>query len=126
MNVLIVYAHPIETSFNHALLESVKNSLVEAGHAVKIADLYAENFQCAMTKEDFVQFENKPMPAEIEAEKERVEWSDALVFIFPVWWWSVPAMLKAVPWSGEVRTNGSPSVALTPSSNASVLAGINA
>src|SRR5690606_21464418 len=38
----------------------------------------------------------------------------------------VPAMSNAVPWSGEVRTNGRPSVTLTPSSNASVLSGISA
>ena len=38
----------------------------------------------------------------------------------------VPAMSKAVPWSGEVRMNGKPSVTLTASSNASVLTGIRA
>ena len=41
MKVLIVYTHPIETSFNHALMEAVKDGLVEAGHEVKVADLYA-------------------------------------------------------------------------------------
>ena len=38
----------------------------------------------------------------------------------------VPAMSKAVPWSGEVRMNGNPSVTLTASSNAIVLIGISA
>src|ERR1700745_3750352 len=38
----------------------------------------------------------------------------------------VPAISKAVPWSGEVRMNGNPRVTLTASSNASVLIGISA
>ncbi len=104
MNVLIVYSHPIDTSFNHAILESVKDGLAQAGHEVKVADLHSENFQSAMTREDFAQFKNQPMPPEIEAEKERVEWSDAMVFIFPIWWWSLPGMLKG--WIDRVMHYG--------------------
>ena len=40
--------------------------------------------------------------------------------------WPEPAMSRAVPWSGEVRTNGKPSVTLTPPSKSSAFSGISA
>lgn len=86
------------------VLDRTERALRNQGHQVKTADLYAENFQPAMLEQDFAQFEHKPMPAEIVAEQERVEWSDGLVFIFPVWWWSVPGMLKG--WIDRVISYG--------------------
>ncbi|MFT5220087.1 MAG: NAD(P)H dehydrogenase (quinone) [Planctomycetota bacterium] len=94
MNILVIYTHPRADSLNHSLLEATIRGLEQAGHQIKVADLYAENFQPAMTVDDFSQFELKPMPADVLAEQARIEWSDALVFIFPLWWWSVPGMLK--------------------------------
>jgi hypothetical protein len=43
---------------------------------------------------DYAQFEHKPMPEDVRREQARVERSDALMLVFPVWWWSFPAMLK--------------------------------
>ena len=94
MKVLIVYTHPVPDSFNRAILNATLKGLETGGHEVKVADPYAENFQPAMTAGDFVQFDSKPMPPEIQAEQARVEWSDAIIFIFPLWWWSLPGMLK--------------------------------
>ena len=45
MNVLIVFTHPNPASFNHALLERVSTGLKEAGHNIKVKDLYKENFR---------------------------------------------------------------------------------
>ena len=104
MNVLIVYTHPVKLSFNRAILERVETGLLGEGHQVRIADLYAEDFQPAMTAEDFAQFENRPMPEDVQREQARVEWSDAIVLIFPYWWWSLPAMLKG--WIDRVMSYG--------------------
>jgi NAD(P)H dehydrogenase (quinone) len=104
MKVLIVFTHPVKTSFNRALLKVTVKGLEAAGHEIKVADLYAENFQPAMTVGDFVQFEDKPMPDEILAEQARVEWCEAMVFIFPLWWWSLPGMLKG--WIDRVMSYG--------------------
>ncbi|NKB61973.1 MAG: hypothetical protein GKR95_11725 [Gammaproteobacteria bacterium] len=104
MNILTIITHPIQSSFNHALLENVVKGLEQSNHTVDISDLYAENFQCAMTDADFAQFHNKPMPKDVLAFQKRVEWSDGLVFIFPIWWWSVPAMLKG--WIDRVISYG--------------------
>jgi len=104
MNVLLVISHPIKTSFNYALLDVVKEGLGEAGHEYRVADLYGEDFQSAMIKADYAQFAGKPMPAEILVEQKRVEWAQGLVFIFPLFWWSLPGMLKG--WIDRVISYG--------------------
>ena len=104
MKVLIVFTHPVKKSFNRAILERVNAGLSSAGHEVQTADLYAEGFQPAMIEEDFAQFEDKPMPEDVLREQARVEWSDAIVLIFPYWWWSIPAMLKG--WIDRVMSYG--------------------
>lgn len=57
-----------------------------------------------MITEDFAQFSFDPMPPEIQLEQQRVEWSEAIVFIFPIWWWSMPGMLKG--WIDRVMAYG--------------------
>jgi len=104
MNVLVIYTHPRRESFNRRLLGAVEHGLADAGHAVDVSDLYAENFQPAMVEADFASFDGQPMPPEILAEQARVEWSDAMIFIFPVYWWSVPGMLKG--WIDRVMSYG--------------------
>jgi NAD(P)H dehydrogenase (quinone) len=75
-----------------------------AGHSVEIADLYAEGFDPLLRHADYAQFEHKPMPEDVRREQARVERSDALMFVFPVWWWSFPAMLKG--WFDRVWSEG--------------------
>jgi NAD(P)H dehydrogenase (quinone) len=104
MNVLVVIAHPVKTSFCHKVLARIELGLKKAGHTVKVADLTADKFQAVMQAEDFVQFGDGPLPDDILAEQARIEWSDALVFIFPVWWWSVPGVFKG--WIDRVFTYG--------------------
>ena len=104
MNVLVVLAHPVRESFNRALLGAVQAGLADAGHTIRTADLYEEGFQPAMIEADFAQFRGEPLSPAIQAEQARVEWSDALVFIFPLWWWSMPAMLKG--WIDRVMSYG--------------------
>lgn len=104
MNILVVYCHPRKQSFNHAIKEAAVQRLQAQGHEVQVADLYAEGFQPAMNIDDFAQFESEPMPTEILREQQRVEWSDGVVFIFPLWWWSLPAMLKG--WIDRVMSYG--------------------
>ena len=104
MNVLIIYAHPVGESFNRALLHRIQAALESRHHRVRVADLCSERFDCAMVEEDFAQFEGKEMPADVVKEQQRFEWSDAVVFQFPFWWWSVPAILKG--WFDRVMSYG--------------------
>lgn len=56
MNFLIIYCHPYEKSFNHAILESVKSNLAHKHKSFKVIDLYQEQFNPIMTKKNYVYF----------------------------------------------------------------------
>jgi NAD(P)H dehydrogenase (quinone) len=94
MNVLVVYSHPNPKSFNHAILEALREGLAAGGHAVKVRDLYAEPFKATLDAADFGQIMGGSTPADIKAEQDLVTWAEGLIFIYPVWWFGLPAALK--------------------------------
>ena len=104
MKVLIVFTHPGTNSFNHALLDSITTGLNQAGHNTRIKDLYKENFNPILTNDDLIKLHSNEIPARIAKEQEQLLWADALVFIYPLWWFDRPAMLKG--WFDVVLTNG--------------------
>lgn len=120
MNVLIVYAHPEPKSFNGALKELAIKTLEEQGHLVRVSDLYAMNFNPVANKQDFIELEDhdffkyqrEQMTAvkkgtfteDIKDEIEKVKWADFVLFQFPLWWLSVPAILKG--WVDRVFAMG--------------------
>ena len=105
MNVLVVYCHPRRDSFVHALKDTVVAALGKAGHAVAVADLYAENFQPVMTaQERFDYHDVEKNRIGIENEIERLQQAQALVFVYPTWWYGLPAMLKG--WFDRVWAPG--------------------
>lgn len=120
MNVLIVYAHPEPNSFNGALKDVAIKVLEEQGHQVKVSDLYAMNFNPVASKEDFLELENndffKYQAEQIAAVKNgtftddiyeeiiKLKWADFVLFQFPLWWLSVPAILKG--WVDRVFAMG--------------------
>lgn len=95
MNVLIVYAHPTSTSYNAALKEATIDGLLNRGASVKVSDLYAMNFNPVARMEDTIVPENPgDVPEDLRHEREKVSWADYIIFQFPMWWTSVPAILK--------------------------------
>ncbi len=106
MRVLTVYAHPNRESYTGAVLDAFLSGLDEAGHDHELADLYSEGFDPRFRSDDYAQFETGPadMPEDVLREQKRVERADAIAFVFPVWWWSFPAMLKG--WIDRVWCNG--------------------
>ncbi len=104
MKVLIVFTHPSATSFNHALLDNIQTGLKEAGHEVRVKDLYQENFDPILTADDLSQLHNGEIPVKVAKEQEQLLWAEGLVFIYPLWWFDRPAMLKG--WFDVVLTNG--------------------
>ncbi len=104
MKVLIVFTHPNPNSFNHALLEKVVAGLKQAGHEIKIKDLYQENFDPILKADDLSLLQQGIIPEKIAHEQEQLLWADGLVFIYPLWWFGRPAMLKG--WFDIVLTNG--------------------
>lgn len=104
MKVLIVFTHPSPSSFNHALLDNISLGLKQAEHEVRIKDLYKENFDPILTGNDLTQLHDNKIPERIAKEQEELLWADGLVFIYPLWWFDRPAMLKG--WFDIVLTNG--------------------
>jgi NAD(P)H dehydrogenase (quinone) len=94
MKVLIVYAHPNPKSFNHAILETAKETLRQKGDEIKVVDLYSENLKTTLDGEDFGKIMAGETPADVRGYQNDILWAEKLVFIFPVWWWSYPAVLK--------------------------------
>ena len=104
MKVLIVFTHPNPNSFNHALLEKTKAGLNQSGHEVRVKNLYQEKFNPVLYSDDLSQLHNDNIPTRIDAEQKQLLWADGLIFIYPLWWFTPPAMLKG--WFDVVLSHG--------------------
>ena len=104
MRVLSVFAHPRRESFTGAVQEALAVGVRESGHEIEVADLYREGFRALLQPEDYAQFRGEAMPEEVLREQRRIERADALALVFPVWWWSFPAVLKG--WIDRVFSDG--------------------
>lgn len=95
MRVLVVYCHPVETSFHAALHQEVLKNLKAAGHEVDDCDLYAEGFNPVLSREERLNYHDVPSNrAALQPYVDRLMWAEALVFCFPTWCFGLPAMLK--------------------------------
>lgn len=119
-NVLVVSAHPEARSLNAALTGFAVDRLRAVGHEVRVSDLYAMKWKSEVDADDFPDLPadrrldvlaaqdeatlSGRLTDDVAAEQEKVDWADALVLQFPLWWFSVPAILKG--WIDRVFTNG--------------------
>ena len=94
MRVLLVLAHPRGDSFNAAVAKALSDGLEEGGCRVDLADLYTEGFRPGLSAEDLATFEAKDTPPDVASYQDRVRAAQGLAFVFPVWWFGQPAMLK--------------------------------
>ena len=95
MRVLVVYSHPVETSFNASLHRDVVERLRAAGHDVDDCDLYAEDFDPVMRRAERLGYHEVPRNREpVRHHVERLLRAEAIVFCFPTWCFGLPAMLK--------------------------------
>ena len=120
MKVLIVHAHHEPKSFNGAMTRAACEALAEAGHETIVSDLHAMNFDPVSDRRNFVETrepaylkqqveerhasETGGFSPDILAELERLDWCDALIFQFPLWWFGLPAILKG--WVDRVFVMG--------------------
>jgi len=120
MNVFIVHAHPEPQSFNGALTAHARQTLEGAGHKVQVSDLYATKFNPVSDRRNFTTVKDSTyfkqqvealhatevsgVAPEIAAEMAKLEWCDALILQFPLWWFSLPAILKG--WVDRVFAMG--------------------
>lgn len=96
MRALVILAHPNPESFGHAIAERVVSTLRECNHDVILHDLYAEGFRTAMTgAEHHAYHSDEPcIDPTLVAQIDELQHTDALIFIYPTWWSSMPAKLK--------------------------------
>ncbi|MBI3561318.1 MAG: NAD(P)H-dependent oxidoreductase [Gammaproteobacteria bacterium] len=120
MNVLIVYAHPEPTSLNGSLKDFSIEVLEKLGHRVEVSDLYAMRWKSQVDADDFLldgrneplnvvrsskeAYETRRLTEDVMAEQRKLLWADALIFQFPLWWFSMPAILKG--WIDRVYAYG--------------------
>lgn len=118
--ILIVYAHPEPKSFGAALRDRGVQILHEMGHEVQVSDLYATGFNPVASGADFsgrrfadrLQYDREQkhawqhqlFSADIRSELDKLQWCDTLILQFPLWWFSVPAIMKG--WIDRVFING--------------------
>ncbi|MFC3077939.1 NAD(P)H-dependent oxidoreductase [Phenylobacterium terrae] len=106
MHALIVVAHPQSASLTRAVAEQLAAGVESDGrHTAEIADLAAEGFDPRFSAADVGAYKGQAgIPPDVAAEQARIDRADALVLVYPVYWWSFPALLKG--WIDRVFSNG--------------------
>jgi NAD(P)H dehydrogenase (quinone) len=118
--VLIVYAHPEPASLNGALKDAMREHLLARGHEVEVSDLYAQNWKASVDGDDFPlrdaaaklvvpadsrrAFSSDSLTDDVRREQDKLRWADAVILQFPLWWFSMPAILKG--WVDRVYAYG--------------------
>ncbi|TFZ42896.1 flavodoxin family protein [Stenotrophomonas maltophilia] len=107
MHSLIVVTHPEPGSLTHAIAQRIGASIraADGGNTVDLADLMAEGFDPRFNQQDQALFRGTGgEPADVAAEQARLDATDTLVLVYPLYWWSFPALLKG--WIDRVFTQG--------------------
>ncbi len=94
MSTIIVYAHPGTEGFNSRFLHSVKNFLETKGEEYEIWDLYKMGYDPVLKKEELYTAGNKQISEENSRLQKKIKQASGIIFIYPVWWGGMPAILK--------------------------------
>lgn len=110
MNILLVYAHPEPKSLNGAIKNFTVKHLENTGHKVQVSDLYAMKWKAQLDGDDSCMrldslrfdpyldsqhaYSNGMQSQDIAAEQDKLCWADTIILQFPLWWFSMPAILK--------------------------------
>ena len=104
MKIVNILSSHYPGSFTQALCEAFCEELTTAGHEWTTLDLYDRSFNPVMAGDDFNQFFNKEMPAEIRDDQALLAEADCFTFFYPVWWADMPAIMKG--WVDRVFAKG--------------------
>ncbi|KQN30266.1 hypothetical protein ASF00_05655 [Sphingomonas sp. Leaf34] len=105
LSALVVMAHPAESSLTRAVTNAIVEALQADGHNAEMADLAAERFDPVFGPADHAAFNCKDaLPADVRKEQQRLDRADHLILVYPVYWWSMPALLKG--WIDRVFVAG--------------------
>ncbi len=120
MKILLLTAHPVESSFNFALRDRARQVLTDLGHHVELSNLVQDHFRPTLGRQDFLQLGRTEdfelleaqrraatldsFAADIAGEQAKLLHCELLILQFPIWWGSFPAVLKG--WIDRVLANG--------------------
>ena len=105
MKTLVVYCHPCPESFTAAVRDTALATLQECGHDVSLVDLYAEGFDPVMSAAERRGYHAEATNLVPVADyAKRLRWAEAVIFVYPTWWFGLPAMLKG--WLERVLVPG--------------------
>ncbi|HEY7625443.1 MAG TPA: NAD(P)H-dependent oxidoreductase [Ilumatobacteraceae bacterium] len=105
MKVHLVYCHPDPDSFTRVVRDRAVGALHDAGHDVRVADLYADDFDPQMSSAEVAQYLDPPDgKVGVASYCADLAWCEVLVFIYPTWWSAQPAMLTG--WFDRVLIRG--------------------
>ncbi len=105
MRAVLVYAHPKPDSFTAAVKTLVVEQLDRVGAEVRVLDLYETGFAPALSAEELTRYEDVTVnQTGLEPHCEAVAWCDTLIFVYPTWWYGLPAILKG--WLDRVLLPG--------------------
>jgi putative NADPH-quinone reductase len=95
MNTVVVYCHPYEGSFCHAILQHLKVGAKQSGTNLDVIDLYKDNFNPVMSGRDLLGFvKHQAVDEQAIDYADRLKKADHLILVFPIWWELMPAMMK--------------------------------
>ncbi|WP_282604359.1 NAD(P)H-dependent oxidoreductase [Pelagibius sp. Alg239-R121] len=95
MRILVVYSHPVPESFNAAVRDTALEALRRGGHDVKLLDLYAEGFDPVMQAQERRDYHTQDLNEDpVRDQIALIQWAEGLLFVYPTWWYGLPAMLK--------------------------------
>lgn len=113
MRVLVVHAHPLASSLTRHFADTVVAAFKTAGHEIDFVDLYQDGFDPRLTAgERTDRHIARPAPADIAPLVEKLQTAQAVVMVFPTWWFGMPAILK-----GFIDRTFAPGVAFAYSEN---------
>jgi NAD(P)H dehydrogenase (quinone) len=103
VNTLIVTAHPDQGSLTAGIARQLQEAL--RPDDVDVADLAAEGFDPRFGSADRGRYRGEgDVPADVVREQRRLDQADHLVLVFPIYWWSMPALMKG--WIDRVFIDG--------------------
>lgn len=123
MNIFLLTAHPEPRSLNGAISRFIVDHLQGQGHSVQVSDLYAMRWKPSLDRDDFQApdaleadgrfnpstasgraLQHGTQPDDVAAEQAKLRWADAVIVLFPLWWYSMPAVMKG--WFDRVYAHG--------------------
>nr|WP_314465430.1 NAD(P)H-dependent oxidoreductase [uncultured Clostridium sp.] len=108
MKVFVVYCHPSKKSFTHDIKQEFLKALNDANHEFIVSDLYEMNFNEEISEDEYEReayYRTEiPVADDVIEEQRKIQESDAIVFIYPVFWTEAPA--KLVGWFDRIWASG--------------------